>query len=36
LLGGTTALVVMDAERPVGIITRVDLLEFMAHTRASR
>jgi len=26
----------MDAERPVGIITRVDLLEFMAHTRASR
>ena len=36
LLGGATALVVMDAERPVGIITRVDLLEFMAHTRASR
>src|SRR5436305_2630285 len=36
LLGGVTALVVMDAERPVGIITRVDLLEFMAHTRASR
>src|SRR5438445_11006327 len=36
LLGGATALVVMEAERPVGIITRVDLLEFMAHTRASR
>ena len=36
LLGGATALVVMDAERPVGIITRLDLLEFMAHTRASR
>src|SRR2546422_941056 len=36
LLGGATALVVMDADRPVGIITRVDLLEFMAHTRAVR
>jgi cystathionine beta-synthase len=36
LLGGVTALVVMDGERPVGIITRLDLLEFMAHTRASR
>ncbi|HEV3096088.1 MAG TPA: cystathionine beta-synthase [Candidatus Dormibacteraeota bacterium] len=36
LLGGATALIVMDAERPVGIITRLDLLEFMAHTRASR
>jgi predicted transcriptional regulator len=37
LLGGATALVVMDAgEKPVGIITRVDLLEFMAHTRATR
>jgi cystathionine beta-synthase len=36
LLGGATALVVMDAERPVGIITRLDLLEFMAHTRAAR
>jgi cystathionine beta-synthase len=37
LLGGATALVVMDpAEKPVGIITRVDLLEFMAHTRAAR
>lgn len=36
LLGGATALVVVDADRPVGIITRLDLLEFMAHTRASR
>jgi cystathionine beta-synthase len=36
LLAGATALVVMEAERPVGIITRLDLLEFMAHTRASR
>jgi cystathionine beta-synthase len=35
LLGGATALVVMDAQRPVGIITRLDLLEFMAHTRAT-
>jgi cystathionine beta-synthase len=36
LLGGATALVVMDGDRAVGIITRLDLLEFMAHTRASR
>ena len=36
LLGGATALVVMEGDRPVGIITRLDLLEFMAHTRASR
>ena len=36
LLGGATALVVMEADRPVGIITRLDLLEFMAHRRASR
>ena len=36
LLGGATAVVVMDAARPVGIITRLDLLEFMAHARSSR
>ena len=36
LLGGATALVVMDAQQPVGIITRLDLLEFMARTRARR
>jgi cystathionine beta-synthase len=35
LLGGATALVVIDGERPVGIITRLDLLEFMAHSRAA-
>ena len=35
LLGGATALGVIEGEEPVGIITRVDLLEFMAHTRAS-
>jgi cystathionine beta-synthase len=31
LLSGSTAVVVMEAEQPVGIITRLDLLEFMAH-----
>ena len=36
LLGGATALVVMDAQQPVGIITRLDLLEFMARRRARR
>jgi len=36
LLGAATALVVMDREEPVGIITRLDLLDFMAHTRAAR
>jgi cystathionine beta-synthase len=36
LLGGASALVVMDSDQPVGIITRLDLLEFMAHTRAAR
>jgi len=35
LLGGAFALLVMDADQPVGIITRLDLLEFMAHTRAA-
>ncbi|MDQ6883210.1 MAG: cystathionine beta-synthase [Candidatus Dormibacteraeota bacterium] len=36
LLAGATALVVMDGEQAVGMITRLDLLEFMAHTRAAR
>ncbi|HKC19938.1 MAG TPA: pyridoxal-phosphate dependent enzyme, partial [Candidatus Dormibacteraeota bacterium] len=36
LLGGATALVVMEREQPVGIITRLDLLEFMTRTRAAR
>jgi len=35
ILAGATALVVMDGEQPVGMITRLDLLEFMAHTRAA-
>jgi len=35
LLGGVGALVIMEGERPKGIITRLDLLEFMAH-RAPR
>lgn len=36
LLGGATALVVIEQEQPVGIITRLDLLEFMTRTRAAR
>jgi cystathionine beta-synthase len=36
LLSGATALVVVDSEKPVSIITRLDLLEFMAHRRPSR
>ena len=36
LLGAATALVVMQGEEPVGIITRLDLLDFMAHTRPTR
>ncbi|HEY9286937.1 MAG TPA: cystathionine beta-synthase [Candidatus Dormibacteraeota bacterium] len=36
LLGGATALVVIEREQPVGIITRLDLLEFMTRTRAAR
>ena len=35
LLDGAMALVVMDGDQPVGMITRLDLLEFMAHTRAA-
>ncbi len=31
LLGGTPALVVMDADRPVGVVTKLDLLEFVAQ-----
>jgi cystathionine beta-synthase len=33
LLQGASAVVVTEADRPVGIITRVDLLEFMAHSQ---
>ncbi len=36
ILGGATALLVMDQDRPVSIITRLDLLEFMAHSRPPR
>jgi cystathionine beta-synthase len=36
LLGEDTALIALDGERPVGVITRSDLLEFIAHTRADR
>jgi len=35
LLSGAGALVVLEDDRPMGIITRLDLLEFMAH-RAPR
>ena len=31
LLGGATALVVVDREQPVGMITKLDLLEFVAQ-----
>jgi cystathionine beta-synthase len=37
LLGGVAALVVTDRERPVGMITKLDLLEFVAaHSRGPR
>jgi predicted transcriptional regulator len=31
LLGGAPALVVLDREEPVGMITKLDLLEFVAQ-----
>ncbi|MHB8508372.1 MAG: cystathionine beta-synthase [Candidatus Dormibacteria bacterium] len=31
LLGGDAAVVVVDGERPVGVLTRADLLRFLAH-----
>jgi cystathionine beta-synthase len=31
LSGASTALVVVNAERPVGIVTKLDLLEYLAH-----
>jgi len=34
LLGTDTALVAVQGERPIGVITRSDLLEFIAHNRA--
>jgi cystathionine beta-synthase len=33
LTGGTNAVVVADDGRPVGVLTRSDLLEFLAHRR---
>jgi cystathionine beta-synthase len=36
LLGGAAALVVLDGEQPVGMITKLDLLEFVADESRSR
>jgi cystathionine beta-synthase len=33
LLGGEAAVTIIDADKPVGMITRADLLEFVAHHR---
>ncbi len=33
LTGGTNAVVVADGGRPVGVVTRSDLLEYLAHAR---
>jgi cystathionine beta-synthase len=33
LLRGDTAIVVLEAETPIGMVTRADLLEFVAHPR---
>ena len=33
LLGGAAAVTILDADRPVGVITRADLLEYVAHHR---
>ncbi|HVU79337.1 MAG TPA: cystathionine beta-synthase [Gaiellaceae bacterium] len=33
LTGGTNAVVVADAGKPVGVVTRSDLLEYLAHAR---
>jgi predicted transcriptional regulator len=35
LSGATTALVVVRGGRPVGIVTKLDLLEYLAHHGAS-
>jgi cystathionine beta-synthase len=36
LLGDDTALIATHAESPVGVITRSDLLEYIAHSREGR
>jgi cystathionine beta-synthase len=33
LTGGTNAVVVADAGRPIGVLTRSDLLDYLAHAR---
>jgi predicted transcriptional regulator len=33
LLGEDTALIATDGTQPVGVVTRSDLLEYIAHTR---
>ena len=33
LTGGTNAVVVADNGRPVGVVTRSDLLDYLAHLR---
>jgi predicted transcriptional regulator len=33
LTGGTNAVVVAEAGRPVGVVTRSDLLDYLAHLR---
>ena len=35
LSGGAAALVAVRGERPAGIVTKLDLLEYLAHSRAS-
>jgi cystathionine beta-synthase len=36
LLGGASALVVTDRDRPVGMVTKLDLLEFVAQHSVGR
>jgi cystathionine beta-synthase len=33
LTGGVNAVVVADAGKPIGVVTRSDLLEYLAHAR---
>ena len=35
LTGGTNAVVVAQSGRPVGVLTRTDLLEYLAHRRSN-
>jgi predicted transcriptional regulator len=36
LLGGASAIVVTDLDRPVGMVTKLDLLEFVAQHSGRR